>query len=79
MFLKTINGRSVSVIYYCFETNIYGRFETASIWPNKTGCVFLEVYISVPKRIHTSVSTLPYVDVPTHLHSFGVVVLKRRP
>ena len=42
---------------------------------NKTGCVLLEAYMDVPKRLHMSVSTLPYVDVPTHLHTF---VLERR-
>ena len=31
--------------------------------------------MDVPKRLHMSVSTLPYVDVPTHLHTF---VLERR-
>ena len=72
---KKINGRSVSVIYDCFQTVIYGRFETANIWLNKTGCVLLEAYMDVPKRLHMSVSTLPYVDVPTHLHTF---VLERR-
>ena len=41
----------------------------------KRDAFFLEAYIGVPKRLHTSVSTLPYVDVPTHLHSF---VLERR-
>ena len=74
-FWKKINGRSVSVIYDCFQTVIYGRFETANIWLNKTGCVLLEAYMDVPKRLHMSVSTLPYVDVPTHLHTF---VLERR-
>ncbi len=75
--LKTrkINRRSVSVIYDCFQTVIYGRFETANIWLNKTGCVLLEAYMDVPKRLHMSVSTLPYFDVPTHLHTF---VLERR-
>ena len=71
---KKINGRSVSVIYDCFQTVIYGRFETANIWLNKTGCVLLEAYMDVPKRLHMSVSTLPYVDVPTHLHT---LVLER--
>ena len=72
---KKINGRSVSVIYDCFQTVLYGRFETVNIWLNKTGCVLLEVYMDVPKRLHMSVSTLTYVDVPTHLHTF---VLERR-
>ena len=71
---KEINGRSVSVIYDCFQTVIYGRFETANIWLNKTGCVLLEAYMDVPKRLHMSVSALPYVDVPTHLHT---LVLER--
>ena len=71
---KKINGRSVSVIYDCFQTVIYGRFETANIWLNKTGCVLLEAYMDVPKRLHMSVSALPYVDVPTHLHT---LVLER--
>ena len=31
--------------------------------------------MGVPKRLHMSVSTLQYVDVPKHLHSF---VLERR-
>ena len=57
---KEINGRSVSVIYDCFQTVIYGRFETANIWLNKTGCVLLEAYMDVPKRLHMSVSTLQH-------------------
>ena len=73
---KKINGRSVSVIYNCFETNRYGRFETPNIWLNKTGCVFLEAYIGVQKRLHMSISTLPYGYVHTHLYR---CVLQRRP
>ena len=46
---KKINGRSVSVIYDCFQTVIYWRFETGNIGLSKTGCVLLEAYMVVPK------------------------------
>ena len=49
-------GRSLSVIYDCFQTVIYGRFETEAMWLSKTGCVWLEAYMGVPKRLHMSVS-----------------------
>ena len=68
--MKQNNGRSLSVIYGCFETVINRRFETEIIWLIKTGCVLLKPYMGVPKRLHMSVSTLPYDNVPTHLHNF---------
>ena len=34
----------------------------------KRDAFFLEAYIGVPKRLHMSVSTLPYGYVLTHLH-----------
>ena len=68
IFLK--KGRSLSVIYDCFQTVIYEPFETGTMWLSKTGCVLLQAYMGVPKQLYMSVSKLPYDDVPTHLHTF---------